>query len=377
MARFRYVLYLFILIPLTTWAQTIEIPYQDKAGWMIVNLHVNGKPMNFIFDTGWDGLAVRKSLLDTYKDSSQIQAVDANNVIQEIQTLKVDSLKVGNYTFYNLYFTDLESFPMLQDPIFDCYQIDGILGNLVYRDRVLEIDPVNKKIILKDPEPHLAKELQQDGFVMIKNANKSNQNRIYIPMEIAGVKKDFLLDTGDTGYISLGVDRQVVDYLATIDFNKYVGIGSVGAFGVDDRLSQTFISDNQTIKMQNIVLENQEVNFTPKAHVSQLGVEFIKQFHLVYIPRKAQLFLKPIKDFKQPVSTLEKMNFGIAFLQGYYTIAAISENQKDLQLGDVVLEIDGIAMKDLCDYRIYFRNLQTPPVLTIYRNGQEMQITPK
>lgn len=371
----RALLLLFVSIPFFALGQTIEIPYQDSGGWMIVKLHVNGKPMNFIFDTGWDGLAVRKSLLQDYQNSTQIQAIDANNVIQEIQTLKVDNLKVGNYTFYNLHFTDLESFPMLEDPIFDCYQIDGILGNLVYRDRALEIDPQNKKIILKDPTPNLGKELIQKGFTRIKNTNKSNQNRMVIPMQVAGSTRDFLLDTGDTGYISLGVDRQVVGYLAHVNFNKYLGIGSVGAFGVDDRLNQTFIANDQSIQIQDLTLLDQEITFTANNQVNQIGVEFIKQFHLVYLPSLNQIFIKPLENPAQVRSTLEKMQFGIAFLQGYYTIAGISESQKDLKLGDIVLEIDGVPMKDLCNYRMYFRALDKPSVLTIYRQGKELEIT--
>lgn len=365
---------LFILLPLLSVAQRIEIPYDDQAGWMIIKLKVNDQDMNFIFDTGWDGIAIRKSLLQEYQSSAQINAVDANNIVQEVQTLRVKSMKVGNYTFYNLHFTNLEDFPMLEDPIFDCYKIDGILGNSIYRDRVLEIDPIGKKIILQDPSKELVDGLVEQGFMAINNANTSNQNRIVLPMSLAGGNRDMLFDTGDTGYISLGVDKEIVSFLADQKFNKYLSVGSVGAFGIDDKLAQSFIAPSLQVDIGSLVMQDQEVTFMANNFVSQVGVEFIKQFHLVYLPSINRVYLKKLNHLPKAVSTLERVGFGIAFYNGYYTIAGIGEWQQDYELGDIVLAINGIALADLCNYRTYLRSLKERPIVTVFRNGKELDI---
>ncbi|MHC5309267.1 retropepsin-like aspartic protease [Myroides sp. LJL116] len=365
---------LFVLLPLLSLAQRIEIPYDDQAGWMLIKLKVNDQDMNFIFDTGWDGIAIRKSLLQEYQSSSQINAVDANNVVQEVETLKVKSIKVGNYTFFNLHFTNLEDFPMLEDPIFDCYKIDGILGNSIYRDRVLEIDPIAKKIILQDPSKELMDKLIDDGFMAINNANRTQQNRIVLPMNLAGGRVDMLFDTGDTGYLSLGVNKEIVSFLSDQKFNKYLSVGSVGAFGIDDKLAQSFIASDLQVGLGSLVMENQEVTFMANNFVSQVGVEFIKQFHLVYLPSINRVYLKRLTHLPKSVSTLERIGFGIAFYNGYYTIAGIGEGQQDYQLGDIVLAINGIPLAELCNYRMYLRSLKQRPVITLFRNGQELEI---
>ncbi|MHC5353844.1 retropepsin-like aspartic protease [Myroides sp. LJL115] len=365
---------LFVLLPLLSVAQRIEIPYDDQAGWMLIKLKVNDQDMNFIFDTGWDGIAIRKSLLQEYQTSSQINAVDANNVVQEVETLKVKSIKVGNYTFFNLHFTNLEDFPMLEDPIFDCYKIDGILGNSIYRDRVLEIDPIAKKIILQDPSKELMDKLIDNGFMAINNANRTQQNRIVLPMNLAGGRVDMLFDTGDTGYLSLGVNKEIVSFLSDQKFNKYLSVGSIGAFGIDDKLAQSFIASDLQVGLGSLVMENQEVTFMANNFVSQVGVEFIKQFHLVYLPSINRVYLKRLTHLPKSVSTLERIGFGIAFYDGYYTIAGIGEGQQDYQLGDIVLAINGIPLAELCNYRMYLRSLKQRPVITLFRNGQELEI---
>ncbi len=373
--QFMKKIFLFlILFPILSQAQRIEIPYYDHGGWMLVKLRIDGEQRNFIFDTGWDGLAIRKSLLNEYKTTTSVNAVDANNVTQEVQMLKVKSMSVGDYTFYNLHFTNLEDFPMLNDPIFDCYQIDGILGNLIYRDRVMQIDPERKKIILQDPSLELLADLEQQGFTAINNANTTNQNRIVLPMEVAGSTREFLWDTGDTGYISIGVDNQIISYLPQVNFNKYLGVGSVGAFGMDSKITQSFIAPDLDVQIAGLNLKNQEVSFLANNFVSQVGVEFVKQFHLVYFPSMNKIFLKNRQNPPKVISTLEKVGFGIAFYKGYYTIAAIGEHNKDFELGDIVLAIDQVPIGQMCDYRMYLRTSTHRPAITIFREGEELTI---
>lgn len=366
----KTVLIYFMLIATFSFAQTIRLPYTDESGWMLVNLTVNDKEMTFLFDTGWDGLSIRGSLLKEYSQSGSIVAVDANNVLKDVAKMRVDSLKVGNYVYRNLPFTDLEQFPMLKDPIFDCYQIDGILGNVIYKDKILEIDPVKKEIILQDFSHALEMRVLSDDFIHIASLNDNNPTRIVIPVGIGGVYRPFLLDTGDNGYLSISQDRDMVKYIKTLPVNTFMSYGSIGAFGMDKGLAKSMITKKGELQIADSLFSNEEITFTPSEGVYQIGVEFIKQFHLVYISELQLLFLKKVNQ-RGSESNLNKLGYGIAYKEGKYIIAAIGENEKQLKIGDEVLSIDGIAMNELCSYRKYVQKATKKVSLKIRRGVKE------
>lgn len=368
----KTVLACFLFIVTISFAQTIRLPYTDDSGWMLVNLTVNDKEMTFIFDTGWDGLSIRGSLLNEYSESGSIAAVDANNVLKDVAKMRVDSLKVGNYIFRNLPFTDLESFPMLQDPIFDCYKIDGVLGNVIYKDKILEINPIKKEIILQDFSRALEMRVLSDDFIHIASLIDNNPTRIVIPVGIGGVYRPFLLDTGDNGYLSISQDKDMSKYIKTLPVNTYLSYGSIGAFGMNKGLAKSVITKTGELQIADRLLSNEEIVFTPSEGVYQIGVEFIKQFHLVYISELQLLFLKKVKQHGGE-SNLDKLGYGIAFKEGKYIIAAISENEKQLKIGDEVLTVDGTPIRDMCGYRNYFKFATQKPKLSLRRGNKEFE----
>ncbi|MEC4114807.1 aspartyl protease family protein [Myroides pelagicus] len=368
-------LFLLLFIGMSVTAQTIRLPYNDKGGWMLVDLKVNNTPMTFLFDTGWDGLAIRGSLLDRFHKAGAIDVVDANNIAQQVELIHVDSMKVGSYTFRDIPFTDLEKFPMLSDPIFDCYNIAGILGNVIYQDKILEIDPVKQEIILQDFNPELVDRLLAGGFTEVKNSNRSYTPRMVIPMKVNELERYFLLDTGDNSYLSMSVDPQVLQTLEPAQTHKYLTTGSVSAFGLNESLNYTLVSSGNTIKVGKQYFDNQEITFSLGENANQIGVEFIKQYHLVYFPDKATLFMKKVKQ-STVISTLEKVGYGIAYVEGQYRIAAIGEKNRQVRLGDIVLALDGIPMDKLCNYRKYIQAKSTPPVLTVSRDEKQLTISP-
>ena len=366
----KIVLACFVLFSTLSSAQTIRLPYTDESGWMLVNLTVNDKEMTFLFDTGWDGLSIRGSLLEEYKKSGSIVAVDANNVLQDVAKLRVDSLKVGNYVFHNLPFTDLEQFPMVKDPIFDCYKIDGILGNVIYKDKVLEIDPIKKEIILEDFTTALELRILSDDFMHVASLNDQNPTRIVIPMAVGDMYRPFLVDTGDNGYLSVSQDKDMLKYIETLALKSFLSYGSVGAFGLNKGLAKTQISLGGSVQLANRVFDKQELSFSPSEGVYQIGVEFIKQFHLIYIADLQLLFLKQVKQYEGE-SNLNKFGYGIAYKDGKYIIAAIGENEKVLKIGDEVLTIDGVAISKKCGFRKYFQTAKHTPMLGLKRGKKE------
>lgn len=368
-------IFLFIfLLSIASKAQTIRLPYNDDSGWMLVDLKVNDKPMTFLFDTGWDGLSIRASLLKEYRIGEHIAAMDANNVVQAIPTINVDSLKVGNYTFHDLPFTDFESFPMINDPIFNCYKIDGVLGNVIYKDKILEIDPIKKEILLHDFSPELVDTLLKSNFTAVQSIQTDIKTRILIPAELGnGIKRPFLFDTGDNGYLTVSADRGLLAYLGKLKFNSYISVGSIGAFGMNQSVNRTLITQEGKIKIGKVGFENEEITFTMNDNTYQMGVEYIKQFHLYYLPSFNLLYLKKVKN-NTVISTLEKVGYGIAYIDGQYMVAAIHEREKNVQLGDIVLSIDGIPMKELCTYRKYLQRSKTTPKLVVIRNGEQLTL---
>lgn len=370
MNRFFFIIVILLTTHFSGISQTIRMRYDDSSGWMLVNLNINNQPMVFLFDTGWDGLAIKSSLLPEFREGREIAVMDANRVVAEVATIQVDSMKVGNYTFYQVPFTDLESFPMMKDPIFDCYKIDGILGNTIYHDKVLEIDPIKKEILLHDVTDEILNKLDSNHFHKVQGRSEELRTRIVIPATVNGLRTNYLIDTGDNGYLTATLTPVALNRLSPNDTNRYITAGNVGAFGMDERLSYTFINRDAEVEIGDLLLENEEVlyNSTDKSH--QMGVEFIKQFHLFYNPMTNTLYLKKVID-SSVQSTLEKVGFGIAFIDGDYKIAALSEFEENLKLGDRVLAINNIPMKELCGYRKYIQGLSNKPKIKIERNGVE------
>lgn len=370
----KLLILLFSFISFLGYSQTIRLPYNDDSGWMLVDLKVNNKPMTFLFDTGWDGLSIRSSLLKEFYHGEPIAAVDANNVVQAVQTMYVDSLKVGNHTFRHLPFTDMESFPMINDPIFDCYKIDGILGNVIYEGKVLEIDPLKKEIILQDLSKDLINTLLSNDFIKLSSIQMDSNARIVVPIALGKqVVRPFLFDTGDNGYVTISADEDMLYYLNQLKYNTYYSIGSVSAFGLDESLNKTMITQEGELQLNKTTFKEEELSFFTNAQTYQMGVEFIKQFHLYYLPQNRMLYLKKVRT-REIKSTLERLGYGIGYVEGKYRVAAIGKSEKTVQMGDVVLEINGIPMEKLCNYRKYLQQLKEKPSLLVERRGKRLKL---
>jgi len=127
-----------------------EIPYENINGKMLMSVEVNGKKRRFLFDTGAPvqiSSALFKELNLTVANHGKVH--DANGSVDSVSGVIIPSIKLNN--------TEFTQVPGLitDAPIYQCWQMDGVIGSNILRNSIVRIDPVKQVVIITDDEKRL------------------------------------------------------------------------------------------------------------------------------------------------------------------------------------------------------------------------------
>ena len=173
-----------------------EIPYQMINGKLFVEVTIHHRRALFMLDTGaptqlTPGLA--KELNSVFLSSTV--ATDANGHQDSLKAVWTDSLMLGNVMFNNV--------PALivASELYDCWEIEGVIGSNLLRNSILKIDPVKKVLILTDDEKKLG--LSKDHSTKLILA-KNSQSSPILKIDLSNrVNLEVEFDSGDNGFLML------------------------------------------------------------------------------------------------------------------------------------------------------------------------------
>lgn len=314
-----------------------EIPVEFRLGLPIIQVNINGKSYDFLFDTGAINVISEKLYkeLDLKTRSRQIIR-DSQKKKSVLRTVKLDTIFIGENKFIE---TGAIVADLNQSVVISCLNIDGIIGSNLMKLAYWEIDYKNQKLSISNNKNIFKIPEKAD----IMNFKTSSTGKVYIDVTINGITEtNVTFDTGSNSGINCSKRTfNKLEKSNLISHSNY-GYGSnmSGLYGAGSH-DTTFYMISDTLKVNEIICDNQIIQFKQKGS-STIGNEFLRNYRIIMDWNNNEISL--IKDENIELDSMSNFGFKSHLKNNQLFVKYIFNNssaQKEgLQIGDHILKID-------------------------------------
>ncbi|MBW8522840.1 aspartyl protease family protein [Chryseobacterium chendengshani] len=307
----------------------------------LVNVFINGKPYQFLFDTGAPTVissAVYNELNLKKKHTSKVGDSQKNKQ-QQIFT-ELPEMIVDQIVFKNIGAVVLD----LEGPEFGCLKIDGIIGanqmaklfwRINYSENLLEA--------AKD-----LKEFSTNEYETVFNFKPKPQKTPMIESQILDKKMNLTFDTGFTGGIKISENNYDPQNGKVQSVETY-GVNSVGAYGTGKPLSSYHFRANE-VMLAGQKFEN-EIIMTGNSGL--VGNEFLKKFKFIIDWQNNKVYLHRLANIPPK---LESFGFAYRFIDLKAKVVLVFQGTSNpIKIDDEILSINNASFENLdkassCNY---------------------------
>ncbi len=209
------------------------VTYDELKSKLIIPVEIEGNSYRFLFDTGAPNLISHslQGVIQT-KALKSIQVKDANDKRRSLDVVVIPMLEIGGVSFKN-------SPAIVNDArsnfLFECLNIDGIIGSNLVRNSIVQIDSRKNQIIITDQ----TQKLNLEGFDYLDMAMDANQSSPYIWINLVGkgkAREQVLFDTGAEGFYDLSFNsfKKLNELQVFSHLDSAQGFKGIGLFGVSE-----------------------------------------------------------------------------------------------------------------------------------------------
>ncbi|WP_265130920.1 aspartyl protease family protein [Chryseobacterium oranimense] len=343
--------------------EKINLRYANDLPFVQVN--INGKPYNFLFDTGaptvistavYTELGLEKKHTAKVKDSQKNKQEQIFTILPEMVVDKAVFKNVGAIVM---------DFSVSE---LSCFKIDGILGANQMAKLFWKINYAENSL---EASEDLAQFNPADYDIVIPFSPRPQKTPV-VETDLQGKKIDLTFDTGFSGRLKI-IDGAYDAQKALKSIEVY-GTNSVGAYGAA-KPAPGYIFRTPALPLGNKIFPNEII---ATGNASLVGNDFFKNFVFILDWSGNKIYMKQIKN--EPAK-LESFGFGYRFIDSKPTVAFVfQEENYPLRVGDTIISINNVNLNNLdkdgaCHYFINrVENGQKIIDLKIRREGKEMQV---
>ncbi|HBV15266.1 retropepsin-like aspartic protease [Chryseobacterium carnipullorum] len=330
-----------------------------------VQVSINGKSYNFLFDTGaptvisttvYAELGLEKKHKSTVKDSQKNKHEQIFTILPEMTVDQAVFKDVGAVVM---------DFSVSE---LSCFKIDGILGanqmaklfwKINYSENLLE---ASKDLAQFNPE---------DYDIVIPFSPRVQKTPV-VETDLQGKKINLTFDTGFSG--RLKITDKAYDAQKALKSIEVYGTSSVGAYGAG-KPAPGYIFRTADLSLGNKSFSNEII---ATGSTSLIGNDFFKNFIFILDWSANKIYMKRIKN--EPVK-LESFGFGYRFVDAKPTVAFVFQEENfPLKIGDTIISINNINLNHLdkdaaCHYFLNrVESGQNAINVKVMREGKEMEI---
>lgn len=330
-----------------------------------VQVMINGKSYNFLFDTGaptvistavYAELGLEKKHRSTVKDSQKNKQEQIFTILPEMTVDKAVFKNVGAVVI---------DFSVSE---LNCYRIDGILG-------ANQMAKLFWKINYSENSLEASKDLAQfnpEEYDIVIPFSPETQKTPVVETDWQGKKIDLTFDTGFSG--RLRIPDKAFDAQKAVKSVEVYGTSYVGAYGAG-KPAPGYIFRTADLSLGNKKFSNEII---ATGNASQIGNEFFKNFIFILDWSGNKIYMKRIKN--EPAK-LESFGFGYRFVDSKPTVAFVFQEENfPLKVGDDIISINNINLDSLDEDGAchYFLNRvesgKNAINMKIRREGKEMEV---
>lgn len=247
--------------------------YEELNGKMIVSAELNSKKYNFVFDTGAP-TAISSKIVSELKLSTDgdIELKDQSALTSNMEIVTIENLNFGGINFKNT-----PSIILKDMTLFDCLNVDGIIGSNILGNSIIQISAKDKTITLTDKADKL-KLKKKNSFEMTVNPIQSTPyiDLFYLNGDLSA-HESILVDTGMREFLDLSVHvyKNAVDKVDVFKpLSRSFGTYSAGLHGVAEK------SESYTVLVPKLQIgKNYFINVkthTTTDYTSRIGTEVLE-----------------------------------------------------------------------------------------------------
>lgn len=306
----------------------VVIPFDFVNNLIVLSVELNDEPLSFILDNG-----VKETLLFGEVDSLRLKNTSAFifrgfGIGEPIKGLmsRNNTLRIGGATdsIHHLYVVTDTAFNLSKNI---GIHIHGILGSSFFRNNVIAIDYIKKRLILAPKVEYLGVKLSKYKSYPIEIENDRAYQMVNIETaHNSYYNKKVLLDLGNSDPMLL-FENEIDDYRILSPFIRdYLGYGFNGAvYGLKNRIKSLYMGDFAV--KQPIVSypdsNSYDRNRIAENRVGSIGNQILSRFYLILDYPNNRFYLRTNKNFNKPytldMSGLEVVHEGFEFVKHRFT----------------------------------------------------------
>ena len=320
------------------------IPYKEVKSKVIVQCTINGKPYNFIVDTG-AGLSITPKLFKELQPSiiNSVQMNDQAGILDNVQIVDLDNITLGNVTFNNV-----PAMVVKDAGIFECFGVDGLIGSNLLRNSIIQFSSKTHTIVITDESKKLnlkskfasrmeLSTVQSNPFIWIEATNGETTAR-----------DNLLFDSGMDGFYDLNINsfQQADEHLELFTvLSKANGSFTWGLNGLPSAQDYYRVSAPQ-LKINSSTFKNVTIE-TTYGNSSRIGADLFK-YGLVTLDYKNKKFY--FEPFPKTNFDLQASDwpFTPTIKDGKLVVGIVwGERWREIIIpGDEIIEFDGKVYED-------------------------------
>lgn len=319
-----------------------EMPFRYINNHIFIDVVINQKKYNFLFDTGAELTAIDDDVTNIgdlqFLLIGETKAEGNSIATQKVKLIEIPKISLSNIDFLNTGAIVLK-IPKLRK-LYSCFEINGIIGNNLMRKANWQIDYKNKIIRITD---NIQKIKISEIAVPIKMDAKETGN-IYFDLCINGTFSKFTFDTGSNWHITTS-SKKFQHFQKQNKNLQFIKKGNQYEF-----IADLFTLDKINLKNQIITLEN--------GNHSLLGNVFFENYILSIDWKNDLIYFDPINVIKEDKLSSYQLYFSINYEENIIVVNnAWAEHKLNFEVENrtKVLTINNVNVSnfkrnELCEY---------------------------
>lgn len=352
-----------------------SIPFDFSKKIPFINVKIEGKEYRFMLDTGapcvvstelYKKLGLKASATSKVGDSSGVRKKQIYTTLNQVEFGGVNFQDIGAIVM------DLNT-----SEIFECLDLDGIIGANLMRMAKWEID-YQKNVLRFSNEIN---KLNTEGESYVLDFSPVRTGTPYIDITVDEVTvKGVTFDTGSAGYLTLPAKSFKNLYPNSDTRQSGYGVTSYGAYGPSS-LDTSFYVKTNSINIGKLTESNKIIELENR-NKEILGNLFLENYRVILDWDNERITLYPTIDNTGKNDNLNGFGYKTRFDNQKVTISYIfnesSADKAGLKIGDEVIKIGEYKTTDLtsaerCDLLFKSYNDLDNISLLILRNGKEIK----
>lgn len=357
----------------------LKIPFELFGNLILMQVTVNNSdPLRFILDTGADTSVIDAQLANVLRLKPQGRMVasgaagSAEATFTKGVSVNLQGVKIFDQTIYVL---PLESLFALGR------KIDGVLGNDILKEFVVEIDYSDRTINLYEPSSY--RYSGSGEIIPLKIVEGLPFVRATVtPEGRTPIEAKFEIDSGSTGAILLNTPFvKKHNLLASMPKTIQVYSGGVGG------TAKMLIGRVDNVKLGRFVIDHPITHFSQATQGDYASVKYdgliggliLQRFKFIFDYSRQRMMLEPNQHFAEPYD-LDMSGMALVANGDNLLVDDVDERgaaaEAGVQEGDILVAINGRSAVELGldQIRTMFMQEGKEYLLSLKRNGKAVQV---